>query len=100
MGILKEYVFILDCPILHNANLPPKENILIKNDGHACLVGFSLLTTIPDELMATTSDPPSDTTQWMHSIQWAAPEILKGAISSKKTDVFAFAMVVIEVLLG
>ena len=90
-------MFIFDRPTPHKADLPLKSNILINNDGCACLAGPSLLTTAPDEPMVVSSDPPSDTTQWMYSIQWAAPEILEGAISSKKADIFAFAMVVIEV---
>ena len=96
-GNLKGVCFIFDHPISHKADLPLKSNIMIKNDGHACLAGFSLLTAIPDELAITSSNPPSDTTQWMHSVQWAAPEILAGGISSKETDVFAFAMIIIEV---
>jgi hypothetical protein len=32
-----------------------------------------------------------------HTVQWAAPEILDEDIHSKEADVFAFAMVMIEV---
>lgn len=97
MGTLKGYVLYSIRSIPHKVDQPLKSNILVKDDRRACLVGFSLLTTIPDKLVVGPSDPPSDTTQWMYSIQWAAPEILKGEISSKETDVFAFAMVIIEV---
>ena len=90
-------MLILDHTIPHKVDLSLKSNILINNDGCACLAGSSLLTTIPDELMAASSDPPSDTTQWIYNVQWAAPEVLKGRVSSKEADIFSFAMVVIEV---
>ena len=51
---------------------------------------------IPDELITASSDPPGKTTQRMSSVQWSAPEVLKGAPVSKETDVFSFAMLIIE----
>ena len=94
MEILEEYVSEHQSFLLCTADLAPKSNILIKNDGHACLAGFRLLTIIPDEL---TPEPSSDVVEQVDSEQWSAPEVLEGGRISKKTDIYSFAMVVIEV---
>ena len=73
---------------------------MIDDDGHARLAGFSLLTTIPDELVVTSSDSPDNTTRWAESVQWPAPEVLKGGAFSKGTDIFSFAMVMVEARQG
>ena len=82
------------------ADLAPKSNILINSNGRACLAGFSLLTLIPDELIATSLDSPNDTTQRVSGVQWSAPEVLKGGRPGKETDVFSLAMVMVEVRSG
>lgn len=82
------------------ADLVPKSNILIDNNGRACLAGFSLLTLIQDELIATSLDSPNDTTQRVSGVQWSAPEVLKGGRPRKETDIFSLAMVMVEVRCG
>ena len=82
------------------ANLVYKSNILIDNSGHACIAGFNLLTIIPDELSITSSNPPKGTTQWVGSMRWSAPEVLRGGVPTEKTDVYSFAMIMIEVRHG
>ena len=76
-----------------------ESNILINNDGRACLAGFSLLMTIPDELTIPSLASSSSITRWgwAGGVQWSAPEVLNGGVTSKETDVFSLAMVMIEV---
>ena len=78
---------------LRKADSIPKSNILINNNGRACLAGFSLLTPVPDELV----DPRSNTTLSTDGIWWPAPEVLDGRAPSKETDIFSLSMVMIEV---
>lgn len=58
-------------------------NILIDNSGHARITNFGLAVVT------------SRRTQ-----RWAAPEVLEGGKDSKKADIFAFAMVMIEAFTG
>ena len=80
--------------LLRTADPVHKSNILIKNDSHACLAGFRLLAIILDELIP---DSHINAVEEVVSEQWSAPEVLEGGETSKKTDVFSFAMFVIEV---
>lgn len=77
-----------------------QSNILIDSNGRARLAGFSLLTITPDEPAVDSSDSPDNTTRWAGSVQWSAPEVLTGKAFSKGTDVFSFAMVMVEVRQG
>ena len=89
-------VFVPYNSLPRTADLVRKSNVLIDNNGRACLAGFSPLMIIPDELI-TSSDSPSGATLWVGSMRWSAPEVLKGQAPSKKTDIYSFAMVMIEV---
>ena len=80
-----------------------KANILINQDGHACLADFSLTTIISDPVYPTTSNmsAAAGTTRWM------SPERLNpvqfGAADSRPTkdsDCYALGMVILEVLSG
>lgn len=82
--------------LLCEADSIPKSNILINNNGRACLAGFSLLTLVLDELV----DPRSNTTLSMDRIRWPALEVLSGAAPSKAADIFSLSMVMIEVCCG
>ena len=55
--------------------------------------GFSRVTRNPGSTQ--TIDP-----QRRYSVRWAAPEILKEEPHSKEADIFAFAMVMVEVRHG
>jgi serine/threonine protein kinase len=67
-------------------------NILVDDSGHACLAdfGFAMVTKNLDSIQSTQSHRG-------YTGRWAAPEILNGGRHSKEADVFAFAMVMIEV---
>ena len=70
-------------------------NVLVDADGHAWIMDFRLATVAIDV------DPEqSPSNQRIGSEQWSAPEVLEDGTTSKKTDIFSFAMVVIEVRHG
>ena len=69
-----------------------KANILIDKDGQARLTGFGLeVVTHRNVLTSLLQDHSINTTTW------PAPEILRGGPVTKEGDIFAFAMVTIEV---
>jgi serine/threonine protein kinase len=79
------------------ADLALKSNILVDNNGHACLAGFNLLTMVPDELtIASLGSPSKGASRSVAGAQWSAPEVLEGGALGKKTDIFSFAMIMIE----
>jgi serine/threonine protein kinase len=87
--------------LLHFCSPDPKANILINNNGHACLADFSLLTIISDQQTFLTSCMEGGTTQWM------SPELLdpdkfglKEGRPTKESDCYALGMVIYEVLSG
>ena len=80
-----------------------KVNILINQQGHACLADFGLITIISDPAYPSTisSSSGSGTTRWM------SPELLdpdhfglKNSRPTKESDCYALGMVVYEVLRG
>jgi len=79
----------------------PKSNILINNEGRACLADFGLLTI--------TSDEPTMTSTVLESsvVQWMGPELLiperfnlKDCRPTKQSDCYALGMTIYEVLSG
>ena len=100
MEILTGCVLLPCGCLLCKADLALKSNILIDNDGRARLAGLTLLTIIPDEPPIASSDSPSGTTQRVGSVQWSAPEVLEGGVPCIKSDIFSFAMVMIEARRG
>ena len=86
-----------------NPALVLKANILIDQDGHACLADFGFLTAVPDPTNSTA--PSSYTVGGM--IQWMSPELLtldraglKNCRPTKQSDCYALGMVIYEVLSG
>ena len=81
-------------------NLPNlKSNILVDNDSHARLSGFSLLTMASDELTATFLFRERDTSLWM------SPELLyprkfglEEPRPTKESDCYALGITIYEVL--
>ena len=87
------HVFVPYSYPLREPDLAPKSNILIDNNGRACLAGLGLLVMIPDELIDVSPNSP----QWPSGTQWSAPEVLRGGPPTKETDIYSFAMIMIEV---
>ena len=87
---------VRDCSESHPITVltPDQANILVDADGHARIMNFSHATVAAD----VAEKGPSD--QRIGSEQWSAPEVLDDGIISKKTDIFSFAMVMIEVRHG
>ena len=70
-------------------------NVLVDNYGHARITDFGLAAVVQDlDCMQSIS------LQRGNTARWTAPEILKGGRYSNEADVFAFAMVMIEVRHG
>ena len=72
-----------------------KVNILLDDSGHARIAdfGLSVVTQNLDSMLSTSLHRGN-------AARWTAPEVLKGGVYSKEADVFAFAMVMIEVRYG
>ena len=78
----------------------PKADILIKNDGHACLSDFSLVTIVADQSTEIS-------TMEGGTIYWMSPELLdpgrfglRKSRSTKESDCYTLGMVMYEVLSG
>ena len=67
-------------------------NVLVDDTGHACLADFGF-ATVTQNLDSIRSTQPHHG----HTGRWAALEILNEGRHSKEADVFAFAMVMVEV---
>ena len=99
MGISKGYV---SEPRSHPPSLSCSQaNILINDNGHACLADYGLLRIVPDQSADTPSYMDGGTTQWM------SPELLDpGRFNlpehrpTKESDCYALGMVIYEVLSG
>jgi serine/threonine protein kinase len=65
----------------------------VDDSGRARLADFGLATVTRE-----VDSVQSTSCQHGHTARWAAPEVLSEGTYSKKADVFAFAMVMIEVL--
>ena len=74
---------------------PDQVNVLVDDSGHA-RIADSGLATVTQNLDSMWSI----SIQRGHSARWTAPEVLTGGRYSKEADIFAFAMVVIEVRYG
>ena len=79
----------------------PKANILIDNNGCACLAGFGQLTMVSGRSTITSSATPGGTIRWM------SPELfdpdrfgLEGNNPTKESDCYGLGMVIYEVLSG
>ena len=70
-------------------------NILVDETDHARLADFGLATVTQNM-----DSVQSASHQHGHTPRWAAPEILNEGAHSKEADIFALAMVMIEVRCG
>jgi hypothetical protein len=99
MGVSKGYVSSPMATHLYPHLLNFKANILINNNGCACLADFSSFTIAGDQLM----DTPSSTLDGM--LRWMSPELmdperfgLEDDHPTKESDCYALGMVIYEVL--
>ena len=83
-------------------NLPgPKANIMVDNNGHACLGGFGLLTIVSDRSVVAPSAMTGGTIRWMSPERFDPDRFgLKGSHPTKESDCYALGMVIYEVLSG
>jgi serine/threonine protein kinase len=83
-------------------NLPDlKSNILVDNNGHACLAGPSLLTMPSDELSDMSPIEKRGTVRWMSPELLGAEKFgLQDGRPTKASDCYALGMVIYEVLSG
>ena len=80
-----------------------KANILINQEGQACLADFGLITILPDSKNPTTQSPPINA----GTIRWMSPELLdpeqfnlEDSQPTRQSDCYALGMVTLEVLSG
>ena len=83
-------------------NLPsPKANILIDNNGHACLTGFGLLTMVSDQPTVISSAMTGGAIRWMSPERFDPGKFgLRESHPTKESDRYALGMVIYEVLSG
>jgi len=74
---------------------PGQLNILMDSSGNALIADFGLATVTQN-----LDSIRSVTCQRGHTVRWTAPELLNEGVYSKETDIFSFAMVMIEVRHG
>jgi len=96
-GVRSNPTVTLPHPSLHNS----KSNILIDNNGHACLADFGLLRVLSDEPTITSTAGVATRAQWM------SPELLlpnnfgpTDGRPTKESDCYALGMTIYEVLSG
>jgi len=70
---------------------------LIDGDGRALLTGFGVISVVRGDKSLIPQDGPRDQEHLTTTTAWAAPEILRGGPVSKEGDIFAFAIVAVEV---
>jgi len=97
--VTRGVIYMHDQGIVHGGLKGP--NILIDNNGHACLTDFGSFTIVADQ--------PTDTASYTQggTIRWMSPELLnpeefslKDGRPTKEADCYALGMVIYEVLSG
>ena len=94
MGTSKEYV-VIPTACFTIVLTPGQLNILMGSSDNAVIADFGL-ATVTQNLDSIRSAP----CQHGHTARWTAPELLNEGTYSKETDIFSFAMVMIEVRHG
>ena len=66
-----------------------QSNVLVDSSGHARIADLGLAMLVKDEEDSSSAHG--------HTLRWTAPEVLDQGTYSKGADIFAFAMVMVEV---
>jgi len=91
-----QYLHTYRVPVIHG-NLKGT-NVLVKDDGTACLVDFGLIQILDSVDFSTASIAGP--------VRWLAPEVMNSedpsgaAVYTKESDIYAFAMTTIEIYTG
>ena len=87
--------------LLREADFTLESNILIDNDRHARLAGFSLITLFPDQSIPLSPYAASGATRWRSPelLDPVEPDPLRGH-PTWGSDCYALGMVIYEVLTG
>ena len=91
--------------LLHPDLTDPKVNILINNEGQACLADFAILGS--SAALSDQTSASSASQNGFPGLRWMSPELLapdlfdlKGSRPTEKSDCYALGMVIYEVLTG
>jgi len=83
------------------SSLNPKVNILVDNNGHAYLAGFSLLAAVSDLPTIISSTVESGMARWMSPERLSPKEFgLEDGRPTRESDCYALGMTIYEVLSG
>ncbi|KAF9643683.1 kinase-like protein, partial [Thelephora ganbajun] len=85
--------YLHSCNVIHGSIRGP--NILVDDSGHIRIADFGDATIVKDQ-----DSVEDDLNGLPPSTRWDAPEVIDGGPHSKESDVFSFAMVMIEVRHG
>ncbi|KAF9785442.1 kinase-like domain-containing protein [Thelephora terrestris] len=109
IDVVKGLMYMHKLPIVHGDL--KGENILINQEGHACLVDFGLSTIVHADKSLSPSDPNFLSVNQRDSLMsfigggsvpWMSPELLEELDyrPTEESDVYALGMVIYEVLCG
>ncbi|KAG9048355.1 hypothetical protein FS837_000158 [Tulasnella sp. UAMH 9824] len=90
IGVAEAITYLHDNNVVHGDL--KLDNVLLTSSGEAKLTDFGLAKCLDPDF------PTSVGTRGAGSVPWQAPEILLGGHRSKASDVWAFGMMVVEVL--
>ena len=89
---------VITDPVFPPMLTPRQENVLVQiiDQAPQALIadfGVSIVTTNPDSIRTATRQP-------FNTARWTAPEVLGDENPTKESDIYSFAMVMIEVRSG
>lgn len=94
-------VYTPQLPPRYKTDLILKSNILISNDGRACLADFGLITLLPGQSAFVSSYTGSGMVRWMSPESLSPDEFgLSTARPTRESDCYALGMMIYEVLSG
>ncbi|KAF9645728.1 kinase-like protein [Thelephora ganbajun] len=90
--IAKGLKYLHSCNVVHGDL--KGSNVLVDDSGHARIADFALTIVIKG------GDFSEDDSVHGHTPRWTAPEVIEEGAKSKESDIFSFAMVMVEVFTG